>query len=279
MADQHRPRKRFGQHFLHDPGVIARIAAAIDPRPLERVVEIGPGLGALTEALLARCEQLDVVEIDRDLAQELLRSAAAVAGRMRVHAADALRFDFAGLTGSGERLRVVGNLPYNISTPLMFRLLEQAGVIRDMHFMLQKEVVDRLAARAGDRAYGRLSVMIQLRCTVQKLFDVGPGAFHPPPRVDSAVVRLVPRGTPAVEMLDPEIFAKTVARAFTQRRKSVRAILKDVLSAEELLALNVAPLARPETLDLAAFARIANAIAARQGGRQQAGGSSKGRET
>ena len=194
MAAPHRPRKRFGQHFLHDPQVISRIIAAICPQPGARLVEIGPGLGALTRPLLQAAGELEVVELDRDLL-EPLQSRCAGLGTLRIHQADALQFDFAALRGDGPKLRVAGNLPYNISTPLLFHLLDQAEHLHDLHFMLQQEVVKRLAAGPGDDAYGRLSVMVQYRCRVEALFNVGPGAFQPPPKVWSAVVRMVPRET------------------------------------------------------------------------------------
>lgn len=263
----HRPRKRFGQHFLHEQGVIRRIVEAIDPRPGERLVEIGPGLGALTAALLARCGSLDVVELDRDLAARLAHCEWAREGRLRVYPADALRFDFAALAGPGERLRVVGNLPYNVSTPLLFHLLAQIDALRDIHVMLQKEVVDRLAASPGDKAYGRLSVMVQYRCVVQKLFNVGPGAFSPPPKVESAVVRLVPTPSPAVEITNVSAFEDTVRRAFSHRRKTLRNTLKGLLEPADIEATGIDPTARPGTLDLAQFAALSNAVAARRAGR------------
>ena len=188
LPARHRPRKRFGQHFLHDPQVIARIVAAIHPVPGEQLVEIGPGLGALTRPLLQAARELDVVELDRDLLEPLQTRCAGL-GTLRIHQADALAFDFARLRGEGPRLRVAGNLPYNISTPLLFHLLAQSEQIHDLHFMLQQEVVERMAAGPGEDAYGRLSVMLQYRCQVEALFTVGPDAFQPPPRVWSAVVR------------------------------------------------------------------------------------------
>lgn len=260
----HRPRKRFGQHFLHDPSVIARIVRAIDARPGDRVVEIGPGLGALTRALLEVCEDLHVIELDRDLAAKL-ESEFEGDTRIRVHAGDALEFDFKQLVSSGERLRVVGNLPYNVSTPLLFHLLGQAAVVADMHFMLQREVADRLTAEPGGRDYGRLTVMVQLRCECEKLFEVGAGAFRPPPRVTSALVRLRVRREPAVELSDVPGFERLVSHLFSQRRKTLRNSLRAWLGEAELEALGIDPRARAETLDLAAFATLANAVdAARQ---------------
>ena len=253
----HQPRKRFGQHFLHDPAVILRIVAAVAPQPGDRLVEIGPGEGALTFELLRSAGRLDAVELDRDLV-EPLRACSEGIGALRVHAADALRFDFRSLAGPGETLRLVGNLPYNISTPLLFHLFDQSECIRDMHFMLQKEVVDRMAAHPGGRDYGRLSVMLQARCEVTPLFTVGPGAFRPPPKVDSTVVRLVPLPRPAI-VADPATFARVVAAAFAQRRKTLRNGLKGLLRAEDIAALGIDPGARAEQLDLGDFVRLAKA--------------------
>lgn len=252
-----RPRKRFGQHFLRDPAVIDRIIAAIRPRAGERLVEIGPGLGALTIPLLEAVGELDVVELDRDLL-EPLRIRCAGAGILRIHHADALNFDFTALQGQGPPLRVAGNLPYNISTPLLFHLLAQTGRLHDLHFMLQKDVVDRMAAGPGEAAYGRLSVMLQYRCRVEPLFTVGPEAFRPPPKVWSAVVRLVPRETCAVAVRDEDHFAEIVRRAFAQRRKTLRNSLRDILDAAHIEAAGIDPGARPETLSLEAFAALSN---------------------
>ena len=253
----HQPRKRFGQHFLRDSGVIARIVAAIRPAAGERLVEIGPGLGALTVPLLAVAGELDVVELDRDLL-EPLRARCAGVGTLRIHHADALDFDFATLRGAGPRLRVAGNLPYNISTPLLFHLLAQAEHLYDLHFMLQQEVVARMAAKPGEDAYGRLSVMLQYRCQVEPLFTVGPAAFRPPPKVGSAVVRLVPRETLAVAVRDERCLAEIVRRAFAQRRKTLRNSLRELLDAEQITAAGIDPGARPETLGLEAFAALSD---------------------
>ena len=256
---RHRPRKRFGQHFLHDRDVLQRIVAAIHPQPGERLVEIGPGLGALTVPLLAAAGELDVVELDRDLL-EPLRARCAGLGMLRIHHADALTFDFAALRGDGPPLRVTGNLPYNISTPLLFHLLAQAGHLRDLHFMLQKDVVERMAADPGTKDYGRLSVMLQYRCRVEPLFTVGPGAFRPPPKVWSSVVRLVPRETFAVTIRDENRFAEIVRWAFAQRRKTLRNALRDVLDVAQIEAAGVDPGARPETLSLEASAALSEAL-------------------
>ncbi len=256
----HQPRKRFGQNFLHDPGVIQRIISAIHPRPGQHLVEIGPGQGALTRSLLNACGQLDVVELDRDLVAPLQQQLHD-AGELRVHQADALRFDFCALqTKNGARLRVVGNLPYNISTPLLFHLMQQASCIEDMHFMLQKEVVQRMVASPGNKDYGRLTVMLAYYCESEMLFSVGPGAFFPAPKVDSAIIRLRPHRQPPVEVDDPAQLAKLVAQAFSQRRKTLRNNLREWLSAEAIADLDIDPGIRAERLDLAQFARLSNAL-------------------
>ena len=252
----HIARKRFGQNFLHDPGVIDRIVRAVAPKPGDRVVEIGPGLGAITEPLLDAAGRLDVIELDRDLAARLQERYAE--RPLTLHNADALKFDFHELAGAGEKLRIVGNLPYNISTPLLFHLMNQLDCIQDIHCMLQKEIVERLAAHPNTNDYGRLSVMIQYHCQVTPLFTVGPGAFRPSPKVDSSVVRLTPYSEPPVQVIDFNLFSQHVAQAFNQRRKTIRNGLKHYLSADDIDAAGVDPGARPETLDLEAFARLAN---------------------
>ena len=256
MTGRHVPRKRFGQHFLRDMRVIERIAAAFAPHAHDRVVEIGPGEGVLTRELIGNVAHLDVVELDRDLAAHLRE---ALPGTVTVHSADALTFDFCALAPPGGKLRVIGNLPYNISTPLLFHLLDQAQCVGDMLFMLQKEVVDRMASAPGGKDYGRLSVMVQYRCRVEKLFTVPPGAFQPPPKVDSAVVRLTPHATPPVEVRDPATFARVVQAAFSQRRKTLRNSLKGLVSAEAMTALGIDPVRRAETLSLTEFAALAGA--------------------
>ena len=213
---KHQARKRFGQHFLADRGVVEDIVDAIDPRPGEALVEIGPGLGALTLPILERSQRLCVVELDRDLAERLRRNPA-----LEVIESDALKVDFAALAASREhKLRLVGNLPYNISTPILFHLLPAAAAVQDQHFMLQKEVVDRMAAAPGTKAYGRLSVMLQWRYHIESLFEVPPEAFEPPPRVNSAVVRMLPWHAPAA--LDAGLLEELVQVAFSQRRKLLR---------------------------------------------------------
>ena len=256
-------RKRFGQNFLHERRVIDRIVAAIDPQPADPLIEIGPGHGALTDPLLALVERLRVIEIDRDLIAAL-NARAANEPRLEVIAGDALAIDYGAIAqAAGRPLRLVGNLPYNISSPLLFALLASAAPIRDMHFMLQKEVVDRMVAPAGSPAYGRLSVAIAARAEAAALFDVGPGAFSPPPKVQSAVVRLVPR-PPAFEIVDQRVFDGVITDAFNQRRKTLRNALKNRLTADDIEACCVAPGERAERVSPAAFARLANAAAAKR---------------
>jgi 16S rRNA (adenine1518-N6/adenine1519-N6)-dimethyltransferase len=255
----HAPRKRFGQHFLHDRRYIARIISAFNPQPGEHIVEIGPGLGVLTRELLQRVQSLHAVELDRDLVPRLQQEFATL-GNLDIHSADALKFDFCRLVEDDAKLRVIGNLPYNISTPLLFHLLDQSRCIRDMLFMLQKEVVDRMCAQPGGRDYGRLSVMLQWRCQVEKLFDVPPGAFTPPPKVDSSVVQLRPHATPPVTVHDAERFSAIVAGAFSQRRKTLRNTLKGLVSAEQMESIGIDPVRRAETLSLEEFAALANLV-------------------
>jgi 16S rRNA (adenine1518-N6/adenine1519-N6)-dimethyltransferase len=252
-----RPRKRFGQHFLHDPAVVARIIAALAPRPGDRILEIGPGTGVLTEALLGAVPALDAVEIDRDLAR-LLEARLGPRG-LRLRRMDALALDVASLGAPPGALRVVGNLPYNVSTPLLFHLLEARAAIRDMHFMLQREVVARLAAGPGGRDYGRLGVMVQVHCRVEPLFRVGPGAFKPPPRVESAVVRLVPREQALVPEADLPALERIVRAAFGMRRKTLRNALRGVVGEDAIAAAGLDASARPETLSVSQFAALAAA--------------------
>ena len=252
----HRPRKRFGQNFLHDQYIVNRIIEAIAPRKDEKLVEIGPGRGAITHELLRAVGCLQAVELDRDLIQPLQTMCSDV-GELRVYNCDALKFDFCSLSG-GEPLRIVGNLPYNISTPILFHLLDQRSCILDMHIMLQKEVVQRMAARPGSKSYGRLSVMVQTYCEVEPLFEIGPGAFHPPPKVDSAFVRLTPYPTPVFHIKDPRLFAQLVASAFSQRRKTLRNSLKGTLTPEQMQIAGVDPALRAERLEVADFVQLAN---------------------
>ncbi|WP_070886126.1 16S rRNA (adenine(1518)-N(6)/adenine(1519)-N(6))-dimethyltransferase RsmA [Pseudomonas sp. D1-3] len=257
---QHRARKRFGQNFLHDAGVIHRILRAIHARDSEHLLEIGPGQGALTEGLLNSGAQLDVIELDLDLIP-ILQARFAEQPRFRLNQGDALKFDFSSLQAAPNSLRVVGNLPYNISTPLIFHLLDNAHLIRDMHFMLQKEVVERLAAGPGGGDWGRLSIMVQYHCQVEHLFNVGPGAFNPPPKVDSAIVRLVPHQVLPHPAKDHRLLERVVREAFNQRRKTLRNTLKALLPASEIEAAGVDGSLRPEQLDLAAFVRLADQLA------------------
>jgi 16S rRNA (adenine1518-N6/adenine1519-N6)-dimethyltransferase len=260
---QHRARKRFGQNFLHDAGVIDRILRAIRAKPGEHLLEIGPGQGALTEGLLGSGAQLDVIELDLDLIP-ILQSRFGSLPNFRLNQGDALKFDFHQLGAEPHSLRVVGNLPYNISTPLIFHLLANAGLIRDMHFMLQKEVVERMAAEPGGGDWGRLSIMVQYHCRVEHLFNVGPGAFNPPPKVDSAIVRLVPHTELPCPARDHRLLEVVVREAFNQRRKTLRNTLKGLLSAAQIEAAGVDGSLRPEQLDLAAFVRLADALADQQ---------------
>ncbi|MGB5163738.1 MAG: 16S rRNA (adenine(1518)-N(6)/adenine(1519)-N(6))-dimethyltransferase RsmA [Woeseiaceae bacterium] len=255
---QHRPRKRFGQHFLTDPGVVQAIVSAIAPTAADVVVEIGPGPGAITRPLARKAGHLHVVELDRDLVAAL-RIEFADADNVTVHEADALQFDFAAL---GERLRIVGNLPYNISTPLLFHLLQQRGNIIDMHFMLQKEVVQRMAAAPGSKSYGRLGIMLGCYLDIESLFDVDRLAFEPPPAVTSAIVRLVPQAHP-LAIADEALLSRLVAAAFSKRRKTLRNALKNEVDEDDLLAVGVDPSLRPEQVAIASWIALGNRIANR----------------
>ena len=256
----HRPRKRFGQNFLHDPGIIRRIVQAIAPSPGDNLVEIGPGQRAITTELLPLVKRMHAIELDRDLVEPLAARCASL-GELLIHSTDALKFDFSTLADPSSPLRVVGNLPYNISTPLLFHLLDHSHHIKDMHFMLQKEVVDRMAAKPGSKTYGRLSVMLQARAQVTSLFHIGPGAFNPPPKVDSAFVRLQPWETSPYHIENRELFARVVAQAFSQRRKTLRNSLRQLLDEETIVAAGLAPSDRAEQLSVADFARLSNLAA------------------
>ena len=249
-------KKHLGQNFLHDRGVVDKIVLAIDPRPGDRIVEIGPGQGALTFPLLDRHGALSAIEFDRDLLQPLA-AAAQSHGALTLVAADVLSVDFSALAGDGQ-IRLVGNLPYNLSSPILFHALDHAAAVRDMHFMLQKEVVERMAAGPGSKVYGRLSVMLQAYCAVTPLFSVPPGAFRPAPKVDSAVVRLLPRAPETVGIRDPRRFADVVRAAFGQRRKTLRNALDGVVDSATMAAAGVRPDLRAEQLAVADFIRIAN---------------------
>jgi 16S rRNA (adenine1518-N6/adenine1519-N6)-dimethyltransferase len=250
-------RKRFGQHFLHDPAVIRRIVDAVAPAPGERLLELGPGRGALTWSLLERAGAMDAVEIDRDLAA-LLESDPRSRGRLRVHVESMLDTDFVALAAQGPRFRVVGNLPYNISTPVLFHLLTQRAAVADMHFMLQKEVVDRMAAAPGGKDYGRLTVMLAAFAEVEALFDVGPGAFRPQPKVWSAIVRLRPSIQPRFELGTEAALRTLTTAAFSHRRKTLRNGLKNLLDAGDIEGCGIDPQRRPETLAPAEFGRLSS---------------------
>jgi 16S rRNA (adenine1518-N6/adenine1519-N6)-dimethyltransferase len=249
-------KKSLGQHFLHERHIIDKMLLAIDPKPGDRFVEIGPGQGALTFPLLDRHGALTAIEYDRDLLAPLTEAAKSHGELSLVHS-DVMNVDFTALA-AGTPFRLVGNLPYNLSSPILFHALDHAAVIRDMHFMLQKEVVDRMAAGPGSKVYGRLSVMLQAYCRVTSLFKVPPGAFRPPPKVDSAVVRLVPLPPEQVGIVDPKRFADIVRAAFGQRRKTLRNALSTVCDAERIAAAGIDPQARAEQLQVAEFVRLAN---------------------
>ena len=260
QVEGHSARRRFGQNFLVSPGIIRRIVDAIGPRAGDTVVEIGPGLGALTEPLLERIDHLHVVEIDRDLIARLAQRFAPE--RLTIHQGDALEFDFGALKGSGP-LKIVGNLPYNISSPLLFHLVPFAPLVHDMHFMLQKEVVDRVVAEPGNKDFGRLSVMLQYHYHMERLFIVPPGSFNPSPKVDSAIVRMIPRKEVGADETakNPALFARVVTAAFSQRRKMLRNTLRDFINEAGLAALGVTPTARAEDIAVADYVRLANTLA------------------
>ena len=253
----HKARKRFGQHFLVDATVIDAIVNAVAPGARDTVVEIGPGQGAITAPLLARAGRLHAIELDRDLAAGL-RARYADNAQLAIHAADALRFDFATL---GERLRIVGNLPYNISTPLLFHLLDFRDRIVDMHFMLQKEVVDRMAAGPGSKAYGRLGIMLGCHLHIESLFDVDRSAFSPPPAVTSAVVRLDPLPPGSFDIRNEALLSKLVASAFMMRRKTIRNSLREHVEVRDLEAVGIDPGMRPEQISIAKYVELSNHLA------------------
>ena len=253
----HHARKRFGQNFLHDRHWIERIVRGIDPKPGDALIEIGPGQAAISREIIAVAGHEAAVEIDRDLAAFLREQFSPE--ELTLIEADALKLDWSTVL-DGRRLRVIGNLPYNISSPLLFTLMTIADRVIDQHFMLQREVVDRMVAEPGSKTYGRLSVMLQYRYVMHKLFDVPPGAFVPPPKVTSSIVRMVPRPAESLEPVDAEIFAKVVALAFQQRRKTLRNALSTVMTEAEIEAAGVNPAARAETLPVDAYVRLAQAV-------------------
>ena len=250
----HRARKRFGQHFLIDPGVVDAILRSVHATKDDIVVEIGPGQGAITAALAASAGHLHAVELDRDLARRLRRQYESVES-VTIHEADALAFDFSSL---GDRLRIVGNLPYNISTPLLFHLLKSRDRIIDMHFMLQKEVVDRMAAAPGSKAYGRLGIMLGCHLNIESLFDVDRSAFDPPPEVTSAVVRLDPLPPGTFNIADEALLSKIVTSAFMKRRKTIRNSLRDVVEIADLEAVGIDPGLRPEQISIPKYVELSN---------------------
>lgn len=250
-------KKHLGQHFLQDEYVLSQFVAALAPKPTQRLVEIGPGLGALTLPVLQRCQQLDVIELDRDVLDRL-RAHCSGHGDLRIHQADVLQFDFDRLTDQPATLRLIGNLPYNISSAILFRLIEYFPLIADLQFMFQSEVADRLTAEPNTPDYGRLSVMIQYYFEVATLFHVSPQAFIPIPKVDSAVVRLVPRRPLAFAAQNEKRFGEIVRRAFGQRRKTLRNALRDIVGESEFSGAQIDPSRRGETLSVEEFVRLAN---------------------
>lgn len=256
----HHARKRFGQHFLIDPNVIDTIVHAIGPTKADTVVEIGPGLAAITAPLLARAGRMHLIELDRDLVVQL-RKRFGNQESVEVHEADALKFDFSTLAEQADgQLRIVGNLPYNISTPLLFHLLGFRAAIRDMHFMLQKEVVDRMAASPGGKDYGRLGIMLGCYFSIDPLLDVEPDAFDPPPAVRSAVVRLTPLPADSREIRNPAALSRLVASAFSQRRKTVRNALRGIADESVLEAVGIDPGLRPEMISIDEYVRLSNTL-------------------
>lgn len=261
-----RIRRRFGQNFLVDPNIIARIVTAVNPQAGDHLLEIGPGRGALTDLLVQTSARLDIIEIDRDLVA-LLRERYRDQS-LNIHQADVLSFDFDSLK-KDRPLRVVGNLPYNISTPLIFRLLENSQGVRDMHLMLQREVVDRLIAEPSTRDYGRLGIMAQYYCSIVKCFNVPPTAFRPKPKIFSAVVRLVPYQKLPFQALDVRILRQLVTRAFSQRRKTLHNALKPLLGVDEIAALEIDGSLRPENISLQQYVQLSDRLAAKGSMEQQ----------
>lgn len=252
-------RKRFGQNFLHDEAVIADIIAAISPQNPQHLVEIGPGRGALTQSLVQEVGRLDVIELDRDLVP-ILQKQFSGASNLFIHQADALEFDFSQLPQNDEKLRVIGNLPYNITTPLLFHLLSYSSMIEDMCFMLQREVVERICAAPGSKSYGRLSIMIQYQCMAEQLFIVPPTAFDPPPKVESAIIYLQPRKMPLGGNVNHKTLSDLVTLAFSQRRKTIANTLKNSVSTQHLAAQGIDPKQRPETISVEQYVALAQSI-------------------
>jgi len=259
VLEKHRPRKRFGQNFLKDDRVIDHIVDAVAPEFEDPLVEIGPGKGALTKKILPLVKRLDVVELDRDLIP-LLENNCKTLGNLKIYQEDALQFNFQKISKKKHSIRVLGNLPYNISTPLLFHLLEQITLIKEMVFMLQKELVDRLVAKPGNKNYGRLSVMVQYYCEVELLFEVPSSAFSPKPKVESAVVKLVPFEKPPYQAKNKALFDEVVREAFKHRRKTLHNNIKSLLNDTGLIRLSIDPKIRPEQLTVAQYVQITNAI-------------------
>ncbi len=260
IGNMGRHKKRFGQHFLHDQHVLQQITAAINPQAHETIIEIGPGAGALTRHLLPNLNQLTVIELDRDLVPGLNKLAASSDCELAIINQDVLEVDFKTLVpATNSLLRIVGNLPYNISTPVIFKCLESSDIIQEMIFLLQKEVVDRLTAAPGNKSYGRLSVMTQYHCQTEYLLDVSPEAFTPPPRVDSALVKLKPHDTP-LDLLEHKTLQTVVRNAFSQRRKTITNSLKTLISISEIEALKINPKLRPEQLSVEQFVDLSNHV-------------------
>lgn len=249
-------KKRFGQNFLHDANIIHKIVSVINPKPGQHIVEIGPGKGALTKHILPLAKKLDVIEIDRDLILPLEKECQSL-GELHIHQADALDFDFSIFSKGSEKIRIIGNLPYNISTPLLFHLITFNTIIDDMHFMLQKEVVNRICAKPGNKIYGRLSVMIQYHCETERLFDVPPSCFYPIPKVDSAIIRLKPNETLPLDQIQYKQFSAIVKKAFGHRRKTLANSLKDIISSEQWNKLGIDRTLRPEQLSVTDFIQLA----------------------
>ncbi len=259
----HQPRKRFGQNFLNDPHIVQSIIAVFQPKVGQHVLEIGPGLGVLTTQLLTILKELQVIELDRDIVPKLEKNCRAYCGSsdgLTIYNEDVLKFDFSLLPDNGRPLRIIGNLPYNISTPLIFYLLEQSIVVQDMYFMLQKEVVDRMTADPGSRQFGRLSVMVQYYCKVCKLFDVDAGAFNPPPKVQSAFIQLRPYVELPRQAQSVKILKQITAQAFSQRRKTLRNCLKEYINESQLVELGIEPGNRAEQLSVEQFVNISNKV-------------------
>ncbi|MBQ4844456.1 16S rRNA (adenine(1518)-N(6)/adenine(1519)-N(6))-dimethyltransferase RsmA [Pseudoalteromonas sp. MMG005] len=255
----HRARKRFGQNFLNDDMIIDKIVTAIDPKPTDNLVEIGPGLGAITEPVVELSDKLTVVELDKDLAERLIKHPF-MSDKLTVHQGDAMKFDFSSLIQDGEKLKIFGNLPYNVSTPLLFHLFEFADHVEHMHFMLQKEVVKRMVASPDSKAFGRLSVMTQYYCHAMPVIDVPPECFKPAPKVDSAVIRLIPKKPEQRSAKSTKILNTVCLEAFNQRRKTLRNSLSNLLTSDEMTEIGIDATKRAENLSLSQFIDIANWI-------------------